>query len=154
MSVKINLNSIIKVRLTDLGRDIYYHRVDDLNEYFGCEKLKPTYPEVDSEGYTKFTLWGFMELYGSHIGMAKPNVIEPIEIICDDAQPEREKGQWLPWEYARPGYEYKFHKCSVCGVCDEYVDEVPRPNGTIARIEKIRNYCPNCGAKMKPKGKE
>ena len=64
------------------------------------------------------------------------------------AQPERKTGHWQPWEYARPGYEYKFHKCSVCGVCDEYVSDVPRPNGTIARLERIRNYCPNCGAKM------
>lgn len=70
-----------------------------------------------------------------------------------DAQPEPRTGKWLPWEYAMPGKEYKFHKCSVCGVCDEYVDEVPRPNGTIARIERIRNFCPNCGAKMKPKGR-
>ena len=71
--------------------------------------------------------------------------------FCDlpPAQPERIKGRWMPWKYAMPGKEYKFHKCSVCGTCDEYVIDVPRPNGTIGRLESIRNFCPNCGADMR-----
>lgn len=82
--MKINLNEYIKVKLTDLGKDIYYHRFDALNDYYGREVLKPIFPEEDENGYTKFHLWEFIELYGEHIGMAKPQVIYPFEIIYED----------------------------------------------------------------------
>lgn len=79
---RINLNERIKVRLTDLGKDIYYHQFDNLNERAGRCVLKPVYPKTDEDGYTEFQLWVFIELYGRHIGMAKPNVIYPNEIVC------------------------------------------------------------------------
>ena len=87
-SITINLNDKIKVKLTDLGKDIYYHRFDDLNKRYRRVIAKPSYPEVDEDGYTTFQLWCFMELYGEHIGMAKPNVIEPLNIICEDEDGE------------------------------------------------------------------
>lgn len=86
MNVKINLNDTIKVKLTDLGREIFYHKDDDLRAYEESLHLKrlnffiPEYPKEDEEGYTRFQLWYFMELYGKFIGMAKPNVIEPLNI--------------------------------------------------------------------------
>lgn len=79
--MRINLNDYVKVRLTDLGRDIYYHRVDEVNSFYGLEICKPTYPKEDADGYTEFQLWKFIELYGKHIGMGKPNVIQPLEIV-------------------------------------------------------------------------
>ena len=79
---RINLNERIKVRLTDLGKDIYYHQFDDLNERAGRCVCKPEYPKTDEDGYTEFQLWVFIELYGKHIGIAKPNVIYPNEIVC------------------------------------------------------------------------
>ncbi len=81
---------------------------------------------------------------------AKPSTIRG-RIAEIPPAPVREvvKGEWIPWEYAMPGHEYKFHKCSVCGVCDEYVTEVKRPNGTIGRLKAVRNFCPNCGADMR-----
>lgn len=84
--MKINLNEYIKVKLTDLGKDIYYHRYDNLNNYYGREVLKPSFPEEDENGYTKFHLWEFIELYGEHIGMAKRQVIYPFEIIYEDGE--------------------------------------------------------------------
>ena len=81
--IKINLNETVKVKLTDLGKDIFYHRFDDLNKYYGRQIAKPRFPECDDEGYTKFQLWEFMELYGEHMGMCEPNVIEPLEIIYE-----------------------------------------------------------------------
>ena len=83
MKVKINLNDIVKVKLTDLGKEIYYHRYDALNKYLekiGAKPFEPHFPKEDEEGKTKFQLWEFMELYGSCMGMAKPNVIEPLDI--------------------------------------------------------------------------
>jgi hypothetical protein len=81
--MKINLNEFIKVTLTDYGKEVYYHQYDELNECIkrrGGRPLEPRFPKVDEEGKTKFQLWEFMELYGKHIGMAKPNVILPLEI--------------------------------------------------------------------------
>lgn len=79
--VKINLNEYIKVKLTDLGKEIYYHQYDDLNKVLGKTICTPLPPKVDENGYSIFQLWNFIELYGSYIGMCKPNVIEPLEIV-------------------------------------------------------------------------
>jgi hypothetical protein len=80
----INLNDVIKVKLTPLGADIYYHQYDQLNKDYQRVVIEPHLPKVDEKGYTKFQLHQFMELYGEHIGIAKPNVIEPLDIIlCD-----------------------------------------------------------------------
>lgn len=84
---KINLNDRIKVKLTPLGAEIYYHQYDELNKRIkekGGKQLEPRMPEIDKDGYTKFTLWNFMELYGEHMGMCKKNVIEPLDIIITE----------------------------------------------------------------------
>ena len=78
---KINLNDYVKVKLTDLGKDIYYHRFDEMNQKWGRQVCKPSFPKEDADGYTSFQLWDFIQLYGPHIGMAFPNVIEPLEIV-------------------------------------------------------------------------
>ena len=79
--IKININDFIKVKLTDLGKDIFYHKFDEVNAQYGREILRPRYPKEDENGYTEFQLWDFMQLYGSHIGVSYPNVIDPIDII-------------------------------------------------------------------------
>ncbi len=84
--IHINLNEFIKVRLTDLGKDIYYHRYDMINAFAEKEVIKPKYPKEDENGYTKFQLWDFIALYGSHIGAAMPNVIQPLELIYEGAR--------------------------------------------------------------------
>ena len=81
--VRINLNEVVKVKLTDLGKDIYYHQFDELNRRYGRIVCKPSFPKEDAEGYAEFQLWNFMEIYGEHFGMAKPNVIEPLEIVYE-----------------------------------------------------------------------
>ena len=81
--IKINLNELVKVKLTDLGKDIYCRWYDKLNARLGTVIYEPTFPEEDDKGYTYFQLWNFMEIYGKYMGMAKPNVIEPLEIIYE-----------------------------------------------------------------------
>ena len=78
---KINLNETIKVKLTPYGAEIYYKQFDELNKQYGREICKPHMPRIDKDGYTEFQLWHFIELYGQHIGMCKPNVIEPLDIV-------------------------------------------------------------------------
>ena len=90
---KLNLNSIIRVKLTDYGKDIYYHQFDDLNEWIGNRggtPLKRHYPEIDDSGYSKFQLWQFMQLYGSYMELAAPNVVEPLNIYINDDELEGE----------------------------------------------------------------
>lgn len=84
---KLNLNSFIKVKLTDHGKDIFYHQYDELNDFIikrGGTPIKPGFPETDAEGYTVFLLWKFIQTYGKHIGMGAKNVIEPLNIYIKD----------------------------------------------------------------------
>ena len=78
---KINLNDRIKVKLTPYGAEIYYKQFDEVNKQYGREICNPQMPRIDKDGYTEFQLWHFIELYGQHIGMCKPNVIEPLDIV-------------------------------------------------------------------------
>lgn len=81
--IRINLNEPIKVKLTDWGKEIYYHQYDRINQIVGREACKPSFPKEDENGYAEFQLWCFMELYGECMGMTLPNVIEPIEIVYE-----------------------------------------------------------------------
>lgn len=81
--IRINLNEPIKVKLTDWGKEIYYHQYDRTNQIAGREICKPKFPKEDENGYTEFQLWCFIELYGEYMGMTLPNVIEPLEIVYE-----------------------------------------------------------------------
>ena len=59
---EFNINDVVKVKLTDMGKDIYYHQYDEFN-------LTQGYTETDENGYTKFQLWELMRLYGKFINM-------------------------------------------------------------------------------------
>lgn len=94
--IKINLNEIVKFKLTPLGADIYYHRYDALNQKIiknGGQPLPPRLPRVDDKGYTSMQLWEFMETYGEHMGLTQPVVVQPLEIIytIDDEEINYEK---------------------------------------------------------------
>jgi len=126
--IKININERIKVRLTVLGKHIYYHQFDNLNEVCGKEVCKPIPPKEDEDGYTSFQLWEFIELYGHFIGMAKPNVIQPLEIVY---QTDEGEGKWdcstgLP-------------TCTACG---------KMPRETYIDGSEKWPFCPMCGARM------
>lgn len=84
--MKINLNEMVKVKLTDWGKEIFYRQFDKTNKAVGREVCKPRYPTEDENGYTTFQLWCFMQLYGEYIGMTLPNVIEPLEIVYREEQ--------------------------------------------------------------------
>lgn len=78
---KINLNEIIKVKLTPYGAEIYYKQFDELNKQRGREICKPHMPRIDKDGYTEFQLWHFMELYGAHIRNASQMLLS-LWILC------------------------------------------------------------------------
>lgn len=93
---RINLNETIKVKLTDLGQQIYYHKFDAYNSWArenGKLELTPHWPKQDKDGKTSFALWQFIELYGPHIGITAPNVILPLEIIYEQDKKGQDDGK-------------------------------------------------------------
>lgn len=94
---KLNMNDIVLVKLTDHGKDIYYHRFDWLRERYPKLKMSYEYPNVDANGFTKFQLWNFMSIYGHYLSLGQPNVVEDISFyinpdILDDVEvPDKEK---------------------------------------------------------------
>lgn len=84
----LNLNSIIKVKLTPKGTDIFYHQYDKFNEKFNLSdnlQLKPLMPPIDKDGYTEFQLWRFIDLYGNHFKMGtQEQPIQDLNIYIED----------------------------------------------------------------------
>ena len=126
---KININEYVKVKLTDYGKEIFYHQYDNLNKTYGKEIIKPSYPTVDSDGYTSFQLWYFMNLYGRYIDMGVQNVIEPLEIVFESAE---KTAEWVHTNETAT-------RCPICGYRN-YAELFP--------------YCPNCGATMRKESEE
>lgn len=66
------------------------------------------------------------------------------EIVSNAPTVDAERhGHWIPYEYG----DYHWHKCSVCGVADKYIETVHRDGYIDKDMESIRHYCPSCGAK-------
>ena len=85
---KLNLNSIVKVKLSDKGKDIFYHQFDDINKSIsarGCRIIEPRFPDVDNEGYSRFQLWNFMNIYGDYFKLGMdPTPLEDLNIYIDE----------------------------------------------------------------------
>lgn len=84
----LNLNSIIKVKLTPKGTDIYYHQYDEFNKQHkltGVSYLSPLMPKIDKDGYTEFSLWKFINLYGKYFQMGmREYPIQDLRIYIED----------------------------------------------------------------------
>lgn len=141
----VNLNDTVKVKLTDVGKHIYYHQYDDLNQHVGRIICEPTFPDVDAEGYTSFQLWDFIRLYGGYIGMARRNVIEPLDIICPmkghkdppgEPGPSGRRGKWV---------RNKNNGLCYCSACDAPAPVEDVHGETISDAP----YCYRCGADMR-----
>ena len=84
---KLNLNSTIGFRLNDRGKDIYYYKDDKLNEYIvsrGGKPLERQYPDVDENGISWFQLWQFMDIFGNHMGLGKPEFWKELSIYIKE----------------------------------------------------------------------
>lgn len=84
--VEFNINETVKVKLTDHGRDIYYHQYDALNSK--CKRIinAPKFPKTDENGYTSFQLWNLMELYGPYMKLTAPLPFETDILIENKAE--------------------------------------------------------------------
>ena len=86
--MRLNLNETVKVKLTKRGKKIYREHFSHLPDCF--EKPEP---RIDEDGFTEMQLWMFMEIFGEHMSVWKPNVIEPLEIVFDTEDSEACKEQ-------------------------------------------------------------
>lgn len=65
--------------------------------------------------------------------------VKAIEAVPSANVVERKKGKWIQENNC-------YHRCSVCG---DHFPALLRISG----ISKEKNFCPNCGADMRPKDK-
>jgi len=136
--MNINLNDFVKVKLTDLGKDIYHHQLDEINELLGKIHIQPRELVVDKDGKIRIQLWEFIELYGKHIGMGKPNVIEPLNLEVDD------KGRWVTDSTILDSNNTDYF-CSRCG------HKIKMDYTTIKAYQEVGKllFCEHCGADMR-----
>ena len=74
-----NINECIKVKLSQKGKLIYLEHQIEIQKRFNRDGIKIDVPlsiEVDSEGFSSFQLWKFMEIFGSHMYCGAEPVIE------------------------------------------------------------------------------
>lgn len=85
---KLNLNSFVKFRLNEYGKDIFYCRYDEINKWLkarGCEpQFESSFPEVDQDGFTELQLWEFMQIYGPYVGNGVPAFWEELNFYIKD----------------------------------------------------------------------
>lgn len=86
-----------------------------------------------------------LDTYGSDAGSEDVTAIYGMVINAPgiEAEPVRH-GRWEPYEFG----DDTWHKCSVCGTADKYINIVVRKGFADVRLVSKRNYCPICGAKM------
>lgn len=77
-----NINDRIKVKLTLHGNSILEKDITDtlsMLKNFNYQEYSPYH--TDEDGYTEFTLWDFMRIFGSSFCNGGPQLIENNEII-------------------------------------------------------------------------
>ena len=88
-----NINDIIKVKLTQKGKLIYLEYQIEIQKRFDRDGIKIEVPlniEVDSEGFSSFQLWRFMEIFGSRMYCGAERVIEgPILYLPEELLREK-----------------------------------------------------------------
>ena len=121
----VNVNSFIKVKLTDYGVSMYDKYIRNYCPGFLRKHGEMITPEIDKYGYSKFQLWEFMNIFGEYFYMANTNnVIYKNEIYIENDR-----------------FVEKYDKlyCTKCGAeFDTEILYTPKGN---ARIR----YYPNCG---------
>lgn len=66
--IKVNINDIVKVKLTEDGLDVMRKRREETNNMlrtFGGTEM-PEY-QPDEEGYSSFQMWALMDIFGGYM---------------------------------------------------------------------------------------
>ncbi|MFD1179223.1 hypothetical protein ACFQ3W_23420 [Paenibacillus puldeungensis] len=84
--IKFNINNWVKVKLTELGKEIEKKNYEALNEMlkqYGSKYSDEFKLEVDENGYTSYQLWELFEKFGSHVGIGKKQPFETEIILIE-----------------------------------------------------------------------
>jgi hypothetical protein len=129
---KVNFNSIVKVKLTVFGKDVYYHKDDELI-LRGFKNITPKMPKEDAGGYTSFALHEFMKLYGTYLypDCSKGNVVKDISFYFEDADVENADNMYEPLYTLINSKNPSFNLWrSKFGYCESFPKEVD-PNNRV-----------------------
>lgn len=133
MNIKINLNEQVKFKLTDFGKDIYYHQFDDLNERIiknGGKPIVPHFPKEDENGYCEMQLWALMNLYGNYMILGQQDIFKPLEIVYKTSNEDSKHVRCKNCKFSRPldrtksPEKYYRDDCVVCE-CEDVVGDEP-----------------------------
>ena len=75
---KLNLNSIIYVKLSDFGKSTLQRYYDEINAQFS-EPIELYLPEPNEYGFYEFPVWKFMYIFGKFFVMGAPQSHMPLE---------------------------------------------------------------------------
>ena len=67
--MKININDVVKVRLTEYGRKIHRGNHQKFWSMLGKCDVKYFPPEEDENGWSEWQLWDLMNEFGKHVGL-------------------------------------------------------------------------------------
>jgi len=81
MLIDFNVNDYIYVKITEEGHKIYEEYIEkltnEIREYFPKSKnLELPLANSDKNGWTKFQLWNFMQIFGEHFHIGVDGPIE------------------------------------------------------------------------------
>lgn len=79
---KLNLNSIIYVKLSDSGKAILHNQYAQLEKCLnkhGSHPIEIQYPKPNEYGFYEFTVWQFMQIYGKKFVMGASASDMPLE---------------------------------------------------------------------------
>lgn len=96
--MKFNINDIVKVRLTDKGRDELRAQHEDLQLF--VTSIRPyEAPKEDEQGYSTWKFWTLLQMFGD-VMCGGDEYFEPEIILVDIPileQQERGDGEWIEW---------------------------------------------------------
>lgn len=81
--IRINLNDFVRFKLTDRGREIFQHHLDDALKYLPDVDRSKLEQATDFNGYKKMQLHRFMNIFGPYLMNGAPVPVENVEIIYD-----------------------------------------------------------------------
>jgi hypothetical protein len=89
--LSFNINNSVWVKLTELGRSVYLadaHAWREALPEIARKNLTPVQLPVDEEGYSRFSGWEFMRVFGPYMYLGAPGVFDMnIRINSDNIHP-------------------------------------------------------------------
>lgn len=82
--VALNINSYVRIKLTDYGLEILRSNHERISEETKSDsEFVP--PEVDEKGYSKMMLWQVMNIFGKELFMGATNMPFAEDILIEEA---------------------------------------------------------------------